>query len=276
MYGLHISLLDSIMFKKFNNFSILFLVLMFTFLAGYFIFDILGNLISITHNLMLFKISLIFTFSIIPVLLTSIAYNSWTNPNRNSIAITPQSKIMEIFDLMDDEIIVVDASSLKFLFANKSLLDNTLYKKEDLLGKSIMTLYPGIAADTIKQNIEKLIKNETDLAIYESTRTKKDGSTYQAYVRLKYFNDTNTFMSISRNITLEQDAQNMKNQCVSNVNHDIRTSLTKISGALKIISSGMVGEIPMRMSDMLNLANENTLKLLDEINDLINNQNLKA
>lgn len=266
------------MFKKFNNYSFLILVSIVIFLAGYFIFDILGNLINIAHNLMLFKISLIFAFSIISVLLTNIAYNSSINPNenKNSTSITPQSKIIEVFDLMADEIIIVDAKTLKFLFVNKSLLNNMLYSKEDLLGKSITTLYSEEQWAKIQENTEKLIKKETDIASYESTRIKKDGSTYQAYVRLKYFSDTNTFISISRNVTEERELEAVKKQCVSAVNHDIRTSLTKISGALKIISSGMVGEIPMRMSDMLNLANENTLKLLDEINDLINNEKLNV
>lgn len=238
----------------------------------------LGNLINIAHNLVLFKISLIAVFSIVSVLLTSIAYNLSMNPteNKNNTAITPQSKIIEIFDLMADEIIIADAKTFKFLFVNKSLLSNMLYSKEDLIGKNVMTLYSDEQWAKIQENTEKLIKKETDLAIYESTRIKKDGSTYQASVRLKYFNDTNTFISISRNVTEERELEAVKKQCVSAVNHDIRTSLTKISGALKIISSGMVGEIPMRMSDMLNLANENTLKLLDEINDLINNQKLKV
>lgn len=260
------------MIKRFNTISIITYTSIILFSSLFFVFGILNNAKLFNDHPNDFKIFLTIFYFILSIVLTTLTYILTKRENLDP----PKTKIMEIFDLIDDEIIIVNAKNLNFLFANQSLLNNTLYKKEDLLGKSIGTIYPDCSIEEIKQRLEPLFNTGIDSITYESIRTKKDGTTYQAIVKLKYFKDTNTFMSISHNISKTRELENLKNECISTFNHDIRTSLTKISGALKIIASGMVGEVPMTMSEMLNLANDNTIKLLDEMDNLINNENIKA
>lgn len=77
-------------------------------------------------------------------------------------------------------------------------------------------------------------------------------------------------ITITYKITVKHEINKAKDKCMSKVNHELRTYVTAISGALKIISNNLVGEIPTAMKDMLNIANKNVIKLLELVDDLTN------
>lgn len=249
---------------KLKKFLAIVVISIFLFLAVYFTCDMLSNAITLNNNLIEFKTLFALVFSIMFVFMLYIIHILLEKPMLigKNIKTAPQAKILEIFDLLDDEVIITDTKELKFTYLNQSLLSNCLYKKSDLMGKGVSTLYSDDCIEKIKGALQKLIQQEQDCLVLELTRKRKNGTTYQALVKLKYYNETNTLISVGHDITEEKES-------FSNTNHDIRTSLTKISGALKIILSGMVGEVPITMSEMLNLANTNALELLDKMNELI-------
>lgn len=261
------------MITKFNKLLILIFIYLIIFLSLYFTYDVFSKMVSLNFHSMEFKLLLVTTLSTISILFVSAAYMAARiiSLNNDSSQITPQTRIVELLDLLEDEISIINTINLNFLYMNKSLLKNSMYSKRDLAGKGLMTLYPQYTVEEIREYFQPLVAREKDSLSFEITRTRKDGTTYQALVRLKYYSDTNTLISISRDITKEKELENIKKQNVSENDHYIRTSLTKISGSLKIISSGMVGEVPLALKEMLNVANSNTIELLDKINELTNN-----
>jgi len=82
--------------------------------------------------------------------------------------------------------------------------------------------------------------------------------------------------SIIQDITERKRIEQMKNQFVSMVSHELRTPLTSISGALGLMSGGVLGEVPAMMQDMLVIARENSNKLTQLINDLLDIDKLVA
>ncbi len=82
--------------------------------------------------------------------------------------------------------------------------------------------------------------------------------------------------SIIQDITERRRIEQMKNQFVSMVSHELRTPLTAISGALKLISGGVLGPLPASMQSMLQIASENSEKLTQLINDLLDIDKLVA
>lgn len=234
-----------------------------TFLTLYFAFDIFSKLISVSHHPMEFKILLSAVAVVLIFIIQKITEKYLLNNNLGQL--TPQSKILEIFDLLEDEILISNAQDLKLIYANESALKNLSYTKRQLMNKTLMTIYTQYTAEQIREYFQPLITNEKDSCVFEITRTRKDGTTYNVLVKLKYYSETNTLISVSHDITKEKALEDIKNQCISDKNHFLRNALTKISGALKIISSGMVGQVPATMQEMLNLANNNTIELLNKI-----------
>ncbi len=82
--------------------------------------------------------------------------------------------------------------------------------------------------------------------------------------------------SIIQDITERRRVEQMKNQFVSMVSHELRTPLTAICGALGLLSGGALGAIPNLMQPMLQIASDNSEKLTQLINDLLDIDKLAA
>lgn len=82
--------------------------------------------------------------------------------------------------------------------------------------------------------------------------------------------------SIIQDITEHRRIEQMKNQFVSMVSHELRTPLTSISGALALVTGGVLGEVPPAMLSMLEIAKDNSSRLSQLINDLLDIDKLVA
>ncbi|MES2604449.1 MAG: ATP-binding protein, partial [Pseudomonadota bacterium] len=81
---------------------------------------------------------------------------------------------------------------------------------------------------------------------------------------------------VMRDITAIKHMEKMKDEFVSTVCHELRTPLTSISGALSLVLGGVLGEVPMMMSEMLGVAHQNSQRLAALINDLLDMEKLLA
>ena len=84
------------------------------------------------------------------------------------------------------------------------------------------------------------------------------------------------FIAVIRDISERKRIEQMKNEFVSTVSHELRTPLTAIAGALGLINGGALGEVPVVMQDMLRIAQGNSQRLGELINDLLDMDKLIA
>jgi PAS domain S-box-containing protein len=82
--------------------------------------------------------------------------------------------------------------------------------------------------------------------------------------------------SILQDITERRRIEQMKNQFVSMVSHELRTPLTSISGSLALVTGGVLGPVPGPMVSMLDIAKDNSSRLSQLINDLLDIDKLVA
>lgn len=68
----------------------------------------------------------------------------------------------------------------------------------------------------------------------------------------------------------------LKSEFVSTVSHELRTPLTSITGAIGLLASGRLGELPPPAREMLDLAQRNSERLAHLINDLLDMERLSA
>lgn len=80
------------------------------------------------------------------------------------------------------------------------------------------------------------------------------------------------FHDITETIRVER----MKSEFVSTVSHELRTPLTAISGALGLMTSGTLGDIPGPVAQMMDIAHRNSQRLTYLINDLLDMEKLVA
>ncbi|HSG53096.1 MAG TPA: PAS domain-containing protein [Rheinheimera sp.] len=79
-----------------------------------------------------------------------------------------------------------------------------------------------------------------------------------------------------QDITERIQLQQLKDEFISTVSHELRTPLTAIKGALGLVNSGKLGEVPEAVGNLLALAHSNSERLAQLINDLLDMEKLVA
>jgi len=68
----------------------------------------------------------------------------------------------------------------------------------------------------------------------------------------------------------------LKSEFVSTASHELRTPLTAIYGSLKLVTSGVLGEIPSKAKDTLDIALRNSERLTLIVNDILDIEKLES
>ncbi len=107
---------------------------------------------------------------------------------------------------------------------------------------------------------------------------RKDGSTFpmELAVSAMDVSGVQMFTGIVRDITDRKQADLAKAEFVSTVSHELRTPLTSIKGSLGLIRSGALGALPDKLGSMLNIAYNNSERLVLLINDILDMEKIQA
>ncbi|MEN0039228.1 MAG: CHASE domain-containing protein [Cellvibrio sp.] len=77
------------------------------------------------------------------------------------------------------------------------------------------------------------------------------------------------FTFIIHDATAKRKVDRLKSEFISTVSHELRTPLTSIKGALSIVTSGSLGELPQKVNDLLVIASNNADRLNRLVNDIL-------
>ena len=84
------------------------------------------------------------------------------------------------------------------------------------------------------------------------------------------------FVGIVRDITERQEMDRMKSEFISTVSHELRTPLTSIRGSLGLVTGGAVGKVPKKVQAMINMAEQNTERLINLVNDILDIEKIES
>ena len=84
------------------------------------------------------------------------------------------------------------------------------------------------------------------------------------------------YVVIFRDISDRKAMDRMKSEFVSTVSHELRTPLTSIRGTLGLIMGGAVGELPEKAHGMVEIAERNTLRLAELVNDILDMEKIDS
>jgi len=145
------------------------------------------------------------------------------------------------------------------------------YSQAEVAGQSIATLIPGMATGTLRQG------HASD-QIREMDGLRQDGETFPMELAISRISHQGQvrFIAVIRDIAERKRIEQMKNEFVSTVSHELRTPLTAIAGSLGLINGGALGAVPQAMAHMLSIAEANSQRLSELINDLLDMEKLVA
>jgi len=81
---------------------------------------------------------------------------------------------------------------------------------------------------------------------------------------------------VATDITDRMRMEQMKTEFVSTVSHELRTPLTSILGSIKLVQSGAAGAVSEKSANLLNIAHNNSERLVRLINDILDIQKIEA
>jgi PAS domain S-box-containing protein len=113
----------------------------------------------------------------------------------------------------------------------------------------------------------------------EENLFRADGSSFPAEFTLtpileqgRFSGSVLSFRDISQRNALDR----LKDEFISTVSHELRTPLTSIRGALGLLSSGMLGEISDKATNLLRIALTNSERLVRLINDILDLERIQS
>ncbi|VAW89320.1 Osmosensitive K+ channel histidine kinase KdpD [hydrothermal vent metagenome] len=189
-------------------------------------------------------------------------------------------RISTVLNNIADGIITTDETGIieSFTLAASKIFG---YTEEEVKGKNITLLMPVTYKKAHSEGLQQYIKNNNKTIIdnrVEVEGQRKNGDIFPLELSINEMKIGNQrlFSGIARDITKHKRTEKLKNEFVSTVSHELRTPLTSISGSLRLIIGGALGDIPSQVKEMLIIANNNTDRLLLLINDILDMQKIEA
>ena len=186
-----------------------------------------------------------------------------------------------LLDSVADGICGVDSRGM-VTFANPAAA-RLLGASPDLLtGKSVHDLMHGNAPENRRCGDDcplRQMMQKRSASAGEESMFREDGRSFPAEYALTPIQDHGHFSGsvLSFRDNSQRNAlDRLKDEFISTVSHELRTPLTSIRGALGLLSSGMLGEISEKASNLLRIALTNSDRLVRLINDILDLERIQS
>ena len=187
-----------------------------------------------------------------------------------------EARLRALFELAPYGIALNDFETGSFIDINPALLKPTGYGREEFMALSYWQITPEEYAE--QEQAQLVSMRETGrYGPFEKEYIRKDGSRYPVLLSGMLVNDLNGRMliwSIIEDISERKRMEQIKDDFIATVSHELRTPLTALRGALALVSSGTLGELPAVAADMVAVAEKNSQRLMLLINDLLDMEKL--
>ena len=157
---------------------------------------------------------------------------------------------------------------------------------EDWFGKSPTEIYGCHMRDVLGKDFYQRIRKQVNAALggrivtYENELLTQEGNTRSVSVtfipHVDDREDVKGFFALTSDISDRKAVERMKDELISVVSHELRTPLTSIHGSLKLLATGKLGTLSDEGQQMLDVADENTDRLVRLVNNILDLQRIES
>ncbi len=132
----------------------------------------------------------------------------------------------------------------------------------------------------IRQYVKIALSGKT--VSYERDLTLLDGCIHSLSITyIPHLDETNSetvlgFFALTSDISDRKAIERMKDEFISVVSHELRTPLTSIHSSLKILTTGKLGNLSAKGQRMLQIADEQTERLVRLVNNVLDLQRIQS
>lgn len=189
-----------------------------------------------------------------------------------------ESRFRALFELSPIGIALNDFETGRFLDINEALLRPTGYSWQEFTQLDYFSVTP-IEYLPEEQRMRDVLIEQNQYGPFEKEYIRKDGTHYPVLLNGVLMEDNTgrqLIWSIIEDISERKRLEKIKNEFISTVSHELRTPLTSIVGSLKLLNAGVGGALPDSASKMLGIATNNSERLSNLINDLLDMERLAS
>lgn len=169
-------------------------------------------------------------------------------------------------------------------FVNHAAARMLGYEPDELLGTVQHALVHHKRADGTAYPIDECpvhdcLRNGSVHSVADDVFWRKDGSSFAVeYVTTPIEEEGEIVGAVVtfRDVTERREVERVKDEFVSVVSHELRTPLTSIRGSLGLLASGRMGTLESRGQRLLDIATQNTDRLVRLINDILDLERLQS
>lgn len=152
------------------------------------------------------------------------------------------------------------------------------YQPQEVIGMHWQqTVYPD-DLETIETAYQRMLAEGKAEA--EVRAVRQDGTLFdQQVVMVKAYDQQQQFIGnycFVKDISDRREVERLKDEFISVVSHELRTPLTSISAALDLLAEGVLQNQPQEAQQMLNIAANNTDRLVRLINDILDIERIES
>ncbi|MEO0456565.1 MAG: GAF domain-containing protein, partial [Cyanobacteria bacterium P01_A01_bin.114] len=152
----------------------------------------------------------------------------------------------------------------------------------DIYGKSVEAVMGTDHYQAIQADIESALAGSQ--VTYEQELVFKDGRCHSMSVTyIPHIESTRQaahsikgFFALATDISDRKAIERMKDEFIAVVSHELRTPLTSIHGSLKLMATGRLGQLSEAGQQMLEVADENTDRLVRLVNNVLDLQRIES
>jgi two-component system sensor histidine kinase VicK len=194
-----------------------------------------------------------------------------------------------ILESVGDGIYCIDLEG-KVTVVNDAAAQMLGYKQNEMLGRVMHNLVhykrpDGSPYSTEDSPIRKSLNTLSTIRVSDEVFWRKDGTSFPVEYVARPLIDTHSSEGSNRAVgvvvaftdTTERRAlDRMKDEFISTVSHELRTPLTSLRGALGLLSGGALNSRPEKTQQMLDIAINNTDRLVRLVNDILDLERISS
>ncbi len=190
-------------------------------------------------------------------------------------------RLVRAVNSASEGVVITDPTQLDnpIIYTNPAFLRITGYQFDQVVGRNCRFLQ---GTDTDPQAIAQLrsaIREQKELKT-TLLNYRQDGQPFWNELKIApVFSDEGKliyFVGIQTDITDRWTVEQMKDEFISVVSHELRTPLTSIRGAVGLLASGLLTTRPEQGKRMLEIAMNNTDRLVRLINDILDIERIES
>ncbi len=168
----------------------------------------------------------------------------------------------------------------KILFCNPAFTREFGYSEKAVVGRTTEFLYPSKEAFEARGKERFQLTAKQRREPYEQTYKRSDGTLFAGETVGSMLTDGNGeslgFFGHIRDITERKRLEEVKAEFVATISHELRTPVTSIYGSLRLLNSGVAGDLPKSALKMVGLAARNSERLLKLVNEILDIEKLET